>query len=293
MRLALLGVRGSTPAPGHEFAQVGGNTACVAMGPDDGPPRLVLDAGTGLRRLTGLLAGQAFAGTILLTHLHWDHLQGLPFFAAGDRDDARVRLCLPDQGDPVEVLRRAMSPPHFPIGPEGLRGRWTFDGLAPGRHVLEGFEVLACPVAHKGGRTFGYRISDGSAAVAYLPDHALTDADVDARLDEVQELIEGVDVLIHDAQFTRAEQAIARDYGHATVEAALTLARRGGVGRLVLFHHAPGRTDAEVLALGAELGRADASAGAGGLVEVEVGTESTVIVLGPSSRGEAAASARL
>ncbi len=128
----------------------------------------------------------------------------------------------------MEVLRRAMSPPHFPIGPEGLRGDWTFDGLAPGRHRIEGFEVLARPVAHKGGLTFGYRISDGSATVAYLPDHALTRADLDDRsglLAGAEELVEGVDVLIHDAQFTEAEQAVARDYGHATVEAALALAR--------------------------------------------------------------------
>jgi phosphoribosyl 1,2-cyclic phosphodiesterase len=309
VRLALLGVRGSTPSPGHEFAEVGGNTACVAIGPDDGVPRLVLDAGTGLRRLTGQLAGAAFAGTILLTHLHWDHLQGLPFFAAADRDDARVRLCLPEQGDAMEVLRRAMSPPHFPIGPEGLRGDWTFDGLAPGRHLIEGFEVLACPVAHKGGLTFGYRISDGSATVAYLPDHALTRADLDGA-DQVggsgrrsgdaaglragaEELIDGVDVLIHDAQFTEAEEAVARDYGHATVEAALALARRGRVGRLVLFHHAPGRRDAEVVALGDALAQAGQAPDGGVEVAVEVGTESTVIVLGGSNTGEAVESVRL
>jgi len=95
----------------------------VAVAHDGAAPTLLLDAGTGVRRVTALLGGQPFTGTILLTHLHWDHTQGLPFFGAGDRDDARVTLLLPDQqdgSDAEEVLARAMSPPHFPIRPSQL-----------------------------------------------------------------------------------------------------------------------------------------------------------------------------
>jgi len=130
VRVHFCGVRGSTPATGAEFVRYGGNTSCVAVAHDNGaPPALILDAGTGIRRVTALLAGQPFTGTILLTLLHWDHVQGLPFFRAGDRDDATVRLLLPDQQDGASaesVLGRAMSPPHFPIGPGQLRGRWEF-----------------------------------------------------------------------------------------------------------------------------------------------------------------------
>ena len=131
MRIHLCGVRGSTPAPGAEFDRYGGHTSCVALCPDDGAPfdhgaapRLILDAGTGLRRVTGLLGGAPFTGTIILTHLHWDHVHGLPFFAAGDRPGARVTLMLPEQGSAgaEEVLALGMSPPHFPIRPSGLRG---------------------------------------------------------------------------------------------------------------------------------------------------------------------------
>jgi ribonuclease BN (tRNA processing enzyme) len=278
VRLALLGVRGSTPAPGHPFATTGGNTPCVAVSHDGARPSLILDAGTGLRRLSAQWQGGPFRGTILLTHLHWDHVQGLPFFAAGDRDDADVSLIMPEQGDPVAVLGRALSPPHFPIGPEGLRGTWGFRGLEPGRHYLEDFEVLALDIAHKGGRTYGYRIEDGRASVAYLPDHALVDraggppiGDPSAVANAL-ELVSGVDVLIHDAQFVDAERHVAVAYGHATVEATLALAERAGVGRVILFHHGPDRTDDQLAALLAQVA-ATAS------VPVEIGTESSVVDL--------------
>ncbi len=289
MRLELLGVRGSTPSPGHEFAATGGNTTCVTVSHSQGPVSLALDAGTGLRRLSGRLGGAPFRGTLLLTHLHWDHVQGLPFFAAGDRDDADVHLVMPDQGGgtPVEVLSRVMSPPHFPIGPGGLRGAWRFEGLAPGRHRIEGFDVLALEIAHKGGRTFGYRIEDDRSSMAFLPDHALVGESSaptgrDDRLGaNALALVDGVDVLVHDAQFTEAERRVAVAFGHATVEAAVALAERGGVGRLVLFHHGPDRTDDQLGALLA------ATNGAPGRerpdMRIELGTESTVLDLGGSA----------
>ncbi len=158
MKVHVLGVRGSTPAPGHAFVRYGGNTSCLALALDDRAPSLLLDAGTGLRALGALLGEAPFRGAMLLGHLHWDHTQGLPFCRAIDNDGAEVRLCLPDQEDglpALDVLRRSMSPPHFPIGPEALRGRWTFEGLAPGFHHVAGFEVLALEIPHKGGRTYG------------------------------------------------------------------------------------------------------------------------------------------
>ena len=138
-------------------------------------PSLVLDAGTGLQRLSDRLDGGPFRGTLLLTHLHWDHAQGLPFFRSGDQPDAEVRLLIPDQQDgraAVDVLAGSMSPPHFPIRPEGLQGHWTFATLEEGEHLIEGFEVTAVELPHKGGRTFGYRIVDpGGATVVYASDH--------------------------------------------------------------------------------------------------------------------------
>ena len=181
MEIVVCGVRGSTPAPGERFVRVGGNTSCLAVRAPGGR-WLVLDAGTGFRRMADVLDGAPFCGSVLLTHLHWDHTQGLPFLANADRSDAEVHLHLPEQEGrgAADVLARAMSPPHFPIRPEELVGSWTFEFMAPGVHLIEGLEVTAAEITHKGGRTFGYRISDGERAIAYLPDHAPTIAGTEA-----------------------------------------------------------------------------------------------------------------
>ncbi|TDD96648.1 MBL fold metallo-hydrolase [Jiangella asiatica] len=276
MRVILHGVRGSTPAPGREFVGVGGHTSCVSVTLDGARhPGLVLDAGTGLVNLTALLGGAPFHGHIVLSHLHWDHVQGLPFFRSGDVPGAEVSLMLPAQegasarvpGSAVALLRRAMSPPHFPIGPEGLAGRWRFGARDAGWFSAGGANVLLADVAHKGGRTFGIRVEADGASFAYLPDH-------DAAADDgaAADLVAGVDVLLHDAQFADDERYWAARYGHATVGDAVALAAAARVGRLVLIHHAPGRADADVEDLAAKHA-------ASAPLPVVVGREGTTLAL--------------
>lgn len=242
MDALLLGVRGSTPAPGPEFVRYGGHTSCVALvAGGDKLPTLVLDAGTGLRGLTSLLNG-AYRGTIALSHLHWDHMQGLPFFAAGDRPDARVELLLPGQlgRNGRDLLAQALSPPAFPITPEELQGQWTFTALEPGVHQVGPMRLISAEITHKGGRTFGYRVQDvDGGSLAYLPDHAPAAGITDGA----RALCQGADVLLHDAQFLDQERPVAHLFGHATVQDAIALAAQSGVGELVLFHHGPARTD--------------------------------------------------
>jgi ribonuclease BN (tRNA processing enzyme) len=241
----------------------------VAVAHDGEPPTLLLDAGTGIRTVSGLLDGAAFTGAIVLGHLHWDHTQGLPFFPAADRPDASVDLYLPAQGDPLEVLSRMMSPPHFPIGPEALRGAWRLHSMEPGAHDIERFTVEAEDIAHSPGRTFGLRVSDGRSSVAYLSDHrpgpAYLRGEGALHEDSALRLARGCDLLIHDAQHLDAEYEARAFMGHSPIGYAMALAEAARVKRLVLFHHDPARTDEEVDAIARSM--------AGGPVPVTVATE--------------------
>lgn len=254
LRVTFCGVRGSTPAPGAGFVRYGGHTSCVALSRGDAVPELVLDAGTGLTALTALLDGSPFTGSILLGHLHWDHTHGIPFFTGG-RDTDRIDLYLPEQGEDAEtVLERCFSPPHFPIVPSELGPGWSFDGLDEGRHRIEGFDVLAREIPHKGGRAFGYRVTHGSSSIAYLSDHSPTSVGpgpdgLGERHESALALAGGADLLITDAQHLAAQFPEVAYLGHASVEYDVALAREAGVRTLVLFHHDPGRTDDEVDAI--------------------------------------------
>lgn len=251
MRLTLCGVRGSSPASGREFDRYGGHTSCIAVSADGAGPTLILDAGTGITAVTRLLEGEPFRGTILFGHLHWDHTQGLPFFSGGDNPGARVTVAVPAQGDTEAVLERMMSPPHFPITPRQLRGDWSFVGLDPGESSIEGLGVRAVEVPHKGGRMFGYRISDGVSTFTYVSDHGPIDAGPGPEgLGEyhpaIMELAEGADLLIHDAQYTVEEFGPRSHFGHSAVDYTVNLGLKAGVKRLLLFHHDPSHGDDRV-----------------------------------------------
>jgi len=281
VRLGLLGVRGSTPAPGAEFVRYGGHTSCVAVAKDGQPPTLVLDAGTGLRELPSLLGDRAFEGAILLGHLHWDHTMGLPFCRAVDNPKSIVDLRVPAQGDIEAILERWMAPPHFPITPLQLRGTWTFEGIDEGIHEIEGFEVLAREIPHKGGRTFGYRVSDGETAFAYMSDHCPTalgagPSGLGALHEAALALCEGCDLLIHDAQYLDEELEARADFGHAAAGYPVELASAASVPRVLLFHHDPPRTDDQLDALVARYGSSP--------VQVQGARQGSVIDLTASGR---------
>jgi phosphoribosyl 1,2-cyclic phosphodiesterase len=254
MRVTFCGVRGSTPAPGAAFLRYGGNTSCVAVQAADEPIRLLLDAGTGIAAVTALLDGP-YDGTILLGHLHWDHTHGLPFFGAGGAAGSRVRVILPAQeAAPEAVLERAFSPPHFPVVPAQLGAGWTFEGIDEGPHDLGDFQVLAREIPHKGGRTFGYRVSAADRSLAYLSDHSPSSVGagpdgLGERHEAALALADGVDVLIHDAQHRAAEFPGVGYLGHASAEYAVALGREARARAVVLFHHAPGRSDDDIDAI--------------------------------------------
>lgn len=209
---------------------------------------MVLDGGTGLRNLTKLLGAAPFQGSILLGHLHWDHTQGLPFFEAGMRPGAHVDVRIPEQGDPCEVMAKAFAPPFFPAKIESLAGSWTINSIDEGEQEIQGFRVLAMEIPHKLSRTFGYRITDGDTSIAYLSDHwprslGLGPDGHGEYHDAAIALTQGVDLLIHDSQYTPTEFETKSDFGHCTIDYALGLAKASGARALSLFHHDPERTD--------------------------------------------------
>jgi phosphoribosyl 1,2-cyclic phosphodiesterase len=280
LQIRFCGVRGSLPAPGIDFVRYGGHTSCLALSHDDASaPTLLLDAGAGLNAVTTLLDGAAFNGTILLSHLHWDHMHGLPFFAAADRPDSLVSVLLPDQQDGRDatgLLAGVMSPPYFPIEPTDLRGAWTFATIAPGALEVEGFHVLAREIPHKGGRTFGYRISDGNSTLTYMPDHSPTTLgpgeDGYGEYHPVAlELARDADVLVHDAQLFPEDVAAEGSFGHSVADYPVALGARAGVRSVVLFHHRQSRTDDALDGLARRF--------AGASPEVSVATEGTLFEL--------------
>ncbi len=254
------GVRGSTPCHGPDVARYGGNTSCVSVAVPGHQP-ILFDMGTGARYFgVEWPATERFDGVCLLSHLHWDHIQGLPFFTPVLRPGGRLRLHVPRQedGSSVEaVVNSMLCPPLFPVRIDDLPGEVLID-----EHGDEDFEigevsVMSRLIPHLG-NTLGYRLSWGGGSVAYLSDHQQPGIDLYETTANARELCQDVDVLIHDAQYTRPEFEQKSSWGHCTIEYAVWLALECGVGTLALYHHDPLHHDDQLDRLVAE---ANASSG--------------------------------
>jgi phosphoribosyl 1,2-cyclic phosphodiesterase len=223
----------------------GGNTSCVSMRSGDQPP-IVFDLGTGLRYFgAGWPADRPFKGAALVTHLHWDHVQGLPFFVPLLRDGARLNVYAPAQDDGRsvhEAFDTFIRPPYFPVTLEYLVGTVSFTDVREEEFDVGRAQVMARLVPHCG-PTLGYRVTWDGVSVAYLSDHQQP-SDGSQRISiGARELCEDADLVIHDAQYTPLEFARKSTWGHCTVEYAVRVAHESGAKRLALFHHDPLRDD--------------------------------------------------
>ena len=257
LRVQFWGTRGSIPSPGRRTVRYGVNTPCVEIRTEEGW-LVILDAGTGIRELGLSLQdrsdGAPLAGDIFLTHAHWDHIQGIPFFAPifqrGNHFTIWGSRAL--EGSVDRVVRDQMSPVVFPVTFEELDARIDFSSIAAGeRRSGRGYEVEAFDVQHPGG-ALGYRFrSPGSGqSIVYVSDNEIGAPEkydsAPGWREQFVNFVRGATVLVHDTMYTTEEYDHHRGWGHSTFRDAVEVAMDAGVGTLVLFHHEPRRSDDEL-----------------------------------------------
>jgi phosphoribosyl 1,2-cyclic phosphodiesterase len=270
MELRFWGVRGSIPAPEPKTARVGGNTTCVSL--RYGDYIFIFDAGTGIRYLGRHLESRDrshWKGGVFLTHYHWDHIQGLPFFAPALRSENRFNIYgETKKGLSIqELLCEQMEAPYSPMDMESLEGLVTFVEVRPDLEldILPGTILRTVRLTHPNG-AIGYRFDSPEGSLCFITDHEHPAEGLD---ESVVHFVKGATVLIHDAQYTPDEKRGAKaGYGHSSWEEAALTASQANVKRLYLIHHDPDRTDEALLVI---LNKAQKA-----FPGTEIATESTV-----------------
>ena len=252
------GVRGSIPSPGLETTHYGANTSCLEVRADK--QILILDAGSGLRPLGVALeeefAASGFEATLLISHTHWDHIQGLPFFVSAYSARNRIRILTPPakRGQIERALQNQMEPIHFPVRFASLAGIAGIDELPAKGKTIGDVRVRAVNLNHPGGCA-AYRLDVDGVSIGYLPDHepyhsmtrtAAPSAEAKASKRELAAFIRDCDLLILDTQYDETEYPHRVGWGHGCVVDSVALAVAAEVRELVLFHHDPAHTDGKI-----------------------------------------------
>lgn len=273
MRIRFWGTRGSIPTPGHRTVRYGGNTACVEVR-DASDHLLILDAGTGLRELGLTLNGTSpLTVDLFLSHLHWDHIQGIPFFRPAYDPKSTLRLYGPTQHRPLrELLGLGMDDPFFPVDLDGLPVQLEVHEVASGsKRTVGPYQVTAAKLFHPA-PALAYRIEADGRSIVYATD---TEDPFSGEPNPVVDLAKNVDTLIHDGQYLDTD--FKPGWGHSTVATALDVAARAHAKRLILYHHDPDRSDDALDRIGVEA-QATANKNGGGL-EVIVAREGMEITI--------------
>ena len=239
MKITFWGTRGSIPTPGQRTVRYGGNTACVEVRDESGS-LLILDAGTGLRELGLSLNGTGpYSIDLLLSHLHWDHIQGIPFFRPAYDARSELRIYGPAQSRSLkDLLGLGMDDPFFPVNLDALPIQLSIAEVRSGEKRSVGrFTVQAAAVFHPA-PALAYRIEADGGSLVYATD---TEDPFSGKPNPVIPLAKGAHTLIHDAQYVNND--FKKTWGHSTVDKAIDVAVEAGVRRLVLYHHDPDRSD--------------------------------------------------
>jgi len=239
------GVRGSVPTAEKDKLRVGGNTASVAIryGVE---PLVIIDGGTGLRLLSKELRStetEPLTATILFSHFHWDHIQGVPFFEPIYSEHTRLKMYSGVPASTLEdILRTQMSQPYFPVPFSSAQAACEYNQIGSAGVQIGSLSVRPVQLNHPGG-AFGYRINSPAGSLIYVCDHEHGAPEID---EGIYREAANADVLVYDAHFTPAEYVKCKGWGHSTWYEGAQLARRANVGKLLLFHHSPSRTDQQV-----------------------------------------------
>jgi phosphoribosyl 1,2-cyclic phosphodiesterase len=264
LSVRFFGVRGSIPTPGADMT-AGGNTACLEV--RAGETRIILDAGTGLRALgADRMASGARHATILLSHLHWDHVAGLPFFTPIYVPGTRVEIASGPNGvmPLATAMRELFRAPFFPVEFDELPETISTRELRANERFAIGDITITMARLNHPDPVYGFRLEHAGQSIVYA-----TDTEHFACVDPtLARLASGADILIYDAQYTPAEYPTKVGWGHSTWQAGVELARAAAVPQLVLFHHDPTRSDVQLAAL-----EADARAALPGTVAAREGME--------------------
>ena len=263
------GTRGSIPSPGPKTVRFGGNTTCLEV--NVGEQRLIFDAGSGIRPLgMDIVERGPNAIPIFLTHFHWDHIQGFPFFAPLYDPEDRILVIGPKQKD-IDVqnlFAGQMGPIYFPVPFSFVAAEMEFRHLNHGSYEAGDVTLDVMRVRHPS-FVIGYRIRVGGRVICFIPDNELDgqgygelEPDFERR---IVDFVGDADLLIHDSMYTEEEYPYRAGWGHSTFEQSVRLAREGGVKQLLFTHHDPTRTDYELEAIIAKM-REEGSRGGNGLV---------------------------
>ena len=281
MRVKFWGTRGSIAVPGKDTTTYGGNTTCLEFTLESGRT-LIVDAGTGIRALGESLAarGETVDIHLLITHIHWDHVLGFPFFCP--IYDPTTKISVDGFPTCMKGLRYTfdnnMGDGFFPIHFDDLEANISYtDQIQHGPINIDGVEIDKIPLQHPQGG-FGYRFREGKKSLVFITDNELTEeAWAGRHPDDYLEFCKDADILIHDAQYTPEEIGDRRGWGHSDYVAALDLALKANVKRLILFHHDPSRRDPELAAIEGICRTLASKRGAG--IQIEAATEDSELTL--------------
>jgi phosphoribosyl 1,2-cyclic phosphodiesterase len=245
LKIKLYGVRGSIASPGVETARYGGNTACVSVEGKDGT-HLVFDAGTGIRVLGDEICARRQPLYLFLSHYHWDHIQGFPFFRPAYQSQQDIFLLSDHLSESPKSIFGQMATPHFPVPASALKANIQVMPIENQTINIGELQVSTMATNHPGGGC-AYRVDSDQGSFAYITDNELAPPEIPTTsYNQWVEFISGIDLFLHDAMYLDEELALTHGWGHSLISQALQLAVDAEVKNTILFHHDPARTDAQL-----------------------------------------------